>query len=184
MDRRRRVLPLPHPAVRSLVVAAVLLSAGCLPDAGRGGASTTTSTTPRTSATPTLVPETPSGPTPSPSFVRPTPTPLPTFLVYTVARGDSLGTIAKRFGTTARSVAFWNRDLYPTLDPEGATYRPNVLQVGWTLRIIPNAVFDEQTLPEPSDLVASSEEASPGDGTEPSADTGATEEDPGASIVP
>jgi hypothetical protein len=157
MDRRRRVVPLPHPAVRSLVVAAALLVAGCLPDASRGGGSTTTSAASRASAALTLAAETPSGPTPSPSFVRPTPTPLPTFLLYTVARGDSLGTIAKRFGTTARSIAFWNRDMYPTLDPEGAGYRPNVLQVGWTLRIIPNAVLDEQTLPEPSDLVASAE---------------------------
>ena len=34
----------------------------------------------------------------------------------------------------------------------GAGYRPNLLQVGWTLKIIPNAQFDEQTLPEPSEL--------------------------------
>jgi hypothetical protein len=25
--------------------------------------------------------------------------------------------------------------------------------VGWTLQIVPNVTFDEQTLPEPSDLI-------------------------------
>jgi hypothetical protein len=69
-----------------------------------------------------------------------------------VARGDTLSKIADRFGTSARSIAYWNRATYPSLDPEGPGYRPNLLQVGWTLQIIPNAQFDEQTLPEPSEL--------------------------------
>jgi hypothetical protein len=107
---------------------------------------------------PTPVP-TPSGPTPRPSFVPPTPTPAPTFFVYRVARGDNLNTIAHRFGTTARSIAFWNRSTYPSLDPESKSYRPDLVQVGWTLMVIPNVVFDEQELPEPSDLVGPSPSA-------------------------
>jgi LysM domain len=132
-------------------VAALLLpmtAAACLPDTrGSGGPVAVGSE----SATPTATPlPLPSGPTPSPSFVRPTPTPMPTFLVVTVKAGESLNTIAHRYGTTARSIAFWNRTTYPSLDPLSPKYRPNLLQVGWTLLVIPNVTFDEESLPEPS----------------------------------
>jgi nucleoid-associated protein YgaU len=93
----------------------------------------------------------PSGPSPSPSFVRPTPTPMPTFMAYVVRRGDSLNKIAHRFATTGRSIAFWNRATYPSLDPESSRYAPNTIQVGWTLVLIPGVVFDENSLPEPTD---------------------------------
>jgi hypothetical protein len=59
-----------------------------------------------------------------PSFTYPTPTPLPTFLVYTVRSGDTLTSIAREQGTTARSIAFWNRQRYPSLDPRFAALRP------------------------------------------------------------
>ncbi|MEO5940823.1 MAG: LysM domain-containing protein, partial [Candidatus Limnocylindrales bacterium] len=75
---------------------------------------------------------------------------MPTFLVHVVAAGESLNTIAHRFGTTARSIAFWNRSTYPSLDPDSTGYRPDLLKVGWTLFLIPNAVVDEQDLREPS----------------------------------
>ena len=88
----------------------------------------------------------------------------PTFLVYTVGTGDNLNTIAQQFGTTARSIAFWNRGTYPILDPESSGYRPNLLRVGWTLLVIPNVVFDEQTLPEPSELVGTPPSPTPTDG--------------------
>jgi hypothetical protein len=119
-------------------VAVAIVAIGCLPAGAASGQGT---------ATPTA-----GGPTPLPSFRAPTPTPAPTFAIYVVARGDTLSKIADRFGTSARSIAYWNRATYPSLDPEGAGYRPNLLKVGWTLRIIPNAQFDEQTLPEPSEL--------------------------------
>jgi hypothetical protein len=90
---------------------------------------------------------TPAGPTPSPSYVRPTPTPQPTFFTYTVARGDSLERIAKRFGTTGRSIAYWNRATYPSLDPDSSVYRPNYLALGWTLRLIPHTEVDPENLP-------------------------------------
>ena len=98
--------------------------------------------------TPTATPvPTPAGPTPTPSFVRPTPTPQPTFFSYTVVSGDSLGAIAKRFKTSARSIAYWNRAAYPSLDPESGSYRPDYLKVGWVLVLIPNAEVDPEDLP-------------------------------------
>ena len=103
---------------------------------GPGGGATPSATRPATA---------PSGPTPTPTFVAPTPTPAPSFAVYTVAKGDSLNTIAKKYATTARSLAFWNRATYPSLDPDAAGYAPNRLQLGWTLRLIPGLVYDEET---------------------------------------
>ena len=134
-----------------LLIGAVLIAAsvgGCLPSATRGdgsGVAGSGAPQPTTNASPT-----PGAPTPRPPIIPPTPTPRPTFLVYVVARGDSLNTIAHKFGTTARSIAFWNRSTYPSLDPESAGYRPGLLKIGWTLFLVPNDVVDEQDLPEPS----------------------------------
>jgi hypothetical protein len=68
-------------------------------------------------------------------------------MVYTVVAGDSLGSIAKRLGTTGRSIAYWNRATYPSLDPDSDAYRPDYLMIGWTLLIIPNAEVDPENLP-------------------------------------
>jgi peptidoglycan/xylan/chitin deacetylase (PgdA/CDA1 family) len=87
---------------------------------------------------------------PLPSFVRPTPSPNPTFTTYVVRTGDSLNSIAKQFGTTAPSVAWWNRGTYPSLDPESNAYDPNRLEVGWRLVLIPNTVVDDNNPPTPS----------------------------------
>ncbi|MEO8437533.1 MAG: LysM peptidoglycan-binding domain-containing protein [Chloroflexota bacterium] len=124
------------------LIAAALILAACVPDP---------SNRPRPSggdaqATPTPIP-TPAGPTPTPSFVRPTPTPQPTFFAYTVVSGDSLGAIAKRFKTSGRSIAYWNRVTYPSLDPDSGAYRPDYLKVGWLLLLIPNAEVDPENLP-------------------------------------
>jgi hypothetical protein len=126
------------------LLAIVLLVTACVPEptnrpSPTGGDATAT-------ATPTAKP-TPAGPTPTPSFVRPTPTPQPTFLVYTVVSGDSLDKIAKRFGTSGRSIAYWNRATYPSLDPESSAYRPNDIKIGWTLLIIPHKEVDPENLP-------------------------------------
>lgn len=101
------------------------------------------------SAEPTTAP-TASGPTPPPSFVRPTPLPSPTFFVYVVRSGDSLSSISRSFSTTAFSLAVWNRDSYPSLDPESEGYDPNRIVVGWMLRLIPGAEVDEEDLLEPT----------------------------------
>lgn len=97
-------------------------------------------------------PTTPSpatGSSAAPSFARPTPNPSPTFLVHEVRAGDSLTSIARLFGTTARSIAFWNRDRYPSLDPDSEAYEPNRIEVGWTLLLIPTGIVDEDELPDP-----------------------------------
>ncbi len=123
--------------------------AACVPQpAGRasGGPGTSGAPSAATTATPTAVP---SGPTPPPSFVRPTPTPLPTFASYVVKSGDTLTSIARGHGTTARSLAFWNRVRYPSLDPDAPSYDPNRIEIGWVLLLVPDTEIDEDsTFPE------------------------------------
>lgn len=131
-----------------LAVLSFALVAACLPVGSRGPGPASTGRSDG-NGSPAVAP-TPSGPAPSRTIVPPTPTPAPTFLVYTVRTGDSLNTIAHRFGTTARSIALWNRTSHPSLDPAAATYRPNRLDVGWTLVLVPNDIVDEQDLPDPS----------------------------------
>jgi peptidoglycan/xylan/chitin deacetylase (PgdA/CDA1 family) len=94
----------------------------------------------------------PSGPSvsPSPTFVRPTLSPSPTFRTYVVVRGDTLTSIARQFRTTPRSIAFWNRATYPSLDPLSEDYDPNRIDIGWTLALIPGSTIDEDDLPSPS----------------------------------
>lgn len=94
----------------------------------------------------------PSSPTASaiPTFKRPTPTPQPAFTVYVVRTGDSLTGIAAMFRTSARSIAFWNRGAYPSLDPDSPTYAPDRIAVGWQLRLIPGVEVDEDALPDAS----------------------------------
>jgi hypothetical protein len=130
-----------HASIGALAVA--LLLGACVPDP-----TNRPSPTGEVAAAATSTPiATPAGPTPTPSFVRPTPTPQPTFLVYTVVSGDSLDKIAKKFGTTGRSISYWNRATYPSLDPESGAYRPNYLKLGWTLLLIPHKEVDPENLP-------------------------------------
>jgi hypothetical protein len=147
-------VPLVSALLAGLVAAG---AAGCIPSGGGGGSPSVGALA---SPSPSSVP-TPTGPTPIPSFVRPTPTPLPTFLVYVVKSGDNLNTIAHRFGTTGRSIAYWNRGTYPSLDPEAPNYKPNLVRIGWTLVLIPNSVVDEQTLPDPTPNPTDPSEADP-----------------------
>lgn len=71
---------------------------------------------------------------------------MPTFRAYAVRAGDSLNTIAHKFGTTARSIAFWNRGTYSSLDPDSSRYSPNSIRIGWTLVLIPGVIFDENSI--------------------------------------
>jgi hypothetical protein len=91
-------------------------------------------------------------------------------MLYTVVRGDTLVRIGKRFGTTGRSVAYWNRDTYPSLNPESPDYEPDGIQVGWVLRILPNQEYvpppddgesGEDVTPAPSDPEEEFETPSP-----------------------
>jgi hypothetical protein len=131
----------------ALVLVAVIV-AGCIPSTGGAGPSAA-GTVIAPSIAPSDVPSA-SGPSSRPSFVRPTPTPLPTFLVYTVRRGDTLTSIARAFRTTARSIAFWNRTNHPSLDPDSPQYEPDRIEVGWELFLVPDVELDPEDLPEPA----------------------------------
>jgi LysM domain len=141
--------------VRQLLAALLLLAilAACVPEpAYRLSASATAQGGGAGAATPE---PTPAGPTPTPSFVRPTPTPGPTFTSYKVKRGDTLTSIAKKFDTSAKSISYWNRATYPSLDPDSAHYRPDRLEVDWILVLLPHQEVDPEDLPplapEPTD---------------------------------
>ncbi len=140
--------PRRRPAAPAVALAiAVIIIAACVPSpVGRATGSPAASVGPPATAGPTPAP---SGPTPSPSFVRPTPTPLPTFLNYVVKAGDNLNSIAKAHGTTARSIAFWNRTRHPSLDPDSPDYEPDRIAIGWILQLVPGTQIDEdETFPE------------------------------------
>jgi hypothetical protein len=79
---------------------------------------------------------------PSPSLV-PTASPAATPFSYLVKSGDSLVNLGHRFKTTGRSIAYWNRAAYPSLDPDKPTYNPNHLEIGWRLTIYPGVVDDD-----------------------------------------
>lgn len=49
---------------------------------------------------------------------------------YTVKKNDNLSAIANKYGTTVTQLVNWNKSKYPSL----AT-NPNLIQVGWTLRV-------------------------------------------------
>ena len=134
--------------MRALIVilAVALLVTACVPEPANRRSPSGATTATDTALSP---PPTPAGPTPSPSFVRPIPTPQPTFLAYLVVAGDSLTKIARRFGTSGRSIAYWNRAIYPSLDPDGAAYKPDRVAIGWTLLLIPGKEVDPEDLPPP-----------------------------------
>jgi hypothetical protein len=133
------------PASAVAILVSIVVGA-CIPGGfGRPGATALPSSSPPGAAA-TALPPTP-GPSGRPSFVRPTPTPQPTFLSYVVKRGDTLTSIALAHGTTARSIAFWNRIQHPSLDPDSPRYSPNRIEVGWILLLIPDLELDPEDLP-------------------------------------
>lgn len=126
-------------AIVVLVIAAVLVLPSML-----GGPAPGSSPTPgpgQASAPPTA---------PGPTFVRPTPSPQPSFTSYVVKSGDTLSKIAREFRTTAFSISWWNRDLHPSLDPASENYDPNRLDIGWVLQVLPDSVVDENNPPQPT----------------------------------
>jgi hypothetical protein len=105
----------------------------------------------QTGVLPSLMPTvTAAGPSVAPTFSRPTPSPGPTFLGYRVQSGDTLNSIAKKYHTTGRSIAWWNRGTYPSLDPQSSKYDPNTIRVGWLLVVLPGIVVDDANPPSPS----------------------------------
>ena len=117
-------------------------SPSCTTPGASDACSSGTPTTPSPTPTQTV--------SPSPSFVRPTPTPGPTFTAYVVRAGDTLSSIARSFATSPRSLAWWNRAAYPTLDPESEAYAPNHIEPGWTLVLMPGVIVDDANPPSPS----------------------------------
>ena len=112
------------------------------------------------SAVPASEPPAPTPATPSPSltFSRPTATPQPTFLAYRVRSGDTITSIARDHETTVRSVGYWNRTTYPSLDPDSSQYNPDNLRVGWTLLLIPGVEVDPDEITPPPTVPPASEE--------------------------
>jgi hypothetical protein len=144
---RRSILDSPWLAA-AIVVVVVGAVAGLIVQSGMFGFGT-----PASSATPAVPTElAAASPTPQPfaTFVRPTPSPPPTFTVHVVRAGDSLNSIARKYDTTGRSIAWWNRGAYPSLDPESADYDPDTVRVGWRLVLIPGTVVDDTNPPTPS----------------------------------
>lgn len=132
-----------HARLAAAAVVLGIVALGCLPPSSRGSAGSPGAPDAQGSGSAASVaPTGTTGPTPRPSFVPPTPTPGPTFRVHVVGDGESLTTIARLYGTTPRSIAFWNRATYPSLDPESPGYSPNLLKVGWTLQVIPDHIVD------------------------------------------
>jgi hypothetical protein len=122
------------------IVAAIVFVPGLLPSFGPGPGQSTASGLPTAS---------PAGPSPVATFVRPTPSPGPPFETYPVKPGDTLEGIARRFKTDGRSIAWWNRGFYPSLDPESRDYDPDTIRAGWTLIIIRGVIVDEENPPAP-----------------------------------
>jgi hypothetical protein len=145
--QQRRLLDSPWLSALLVVIVLGLVGAYAVGSGLLGSPSPTTSAYQPSAPGPT---PTPVGPSVAPTFSRPTPSPGPTFAIYTVKRGDSLNSIAKRFHTTARSISWWNRGAYPSLDPEAPGYDPNTIRVGWKLVILPGIVVDENNPPTPS----------------------------------
>lgn len=136
MIRSRR----PRAASTAALAVTLTFAAACVPQPIGRATPDPTATGPATTLAATRAP---TGPIPSSSFVRPTPTPLPTFLNYVVKAGDTLTSIAKAHRTTARSIAFWNRTRHPSLDPDTPGYEPDRIRVGWILRLVPGVEIDE-----------------------------------------
>ncbi len=143
---RRTILDSPWLSIGLVIVALLVAAALIVPGMLVGPSG------PGASGSPPLAAGSPSaGPSlPGPTFVRPTPSPQPTFTTYVVRPGDTLNSIATEFRTTARSIAWWNRGAYPSLDPESDAYDPDRLEVGWRLVLIPDTVVDENDPPTPS----------------------------------
>jgi hypothetical protein len=145
MSRATGRPPLGNASAASFLV--LLLVVACVPQpAGRRTAPPIAA-----SAAVTQPPVSASPPSPSPSltFSRPTATPRPTFLAYRVRSGDTITSIARKHDTTERSIGYWNRDTYPTLNPESNRYNPNDIRVGWTLLLIPGVEVDPDEITPP-----------------------------------
>lgn len=146
VDPPRRLLDSPWIAAALALVAILLAAILLVPGLLGGGGPGPTGTPGASGGSPATASPSPAAPT----FARPTPSPAPTFVSYVVRQGDTLNSIARQFDTTARSIAWWNRGTYPSLDPESESYDPDRLEIGWTLVLIPGLEVDDTNPPTPS----------------------------------
>jgi LysM domain len=153
VSSRRRSLA----AVAAAGTLVALVLAACVPQPVARGTPGSGGTSPAPTAPPASA--TPAGPTPSLTFSRPTATPQPTFFSYRVRTGDTVTSIAREFETTARSIGYWNREAYPSLDPDSSRYNPNNIRVGWTLLLIPGVEVDPDEITPPPTAAPASPEA-------------------------
>jgi hypothetical protein len=146
-------------AASALVGLLVVIAAACVPQP----ANRRTQPPAAVSAAPVTQPPVPTPATPSPSltFSRPTATPQPTFLAYRVRSGDTVTSIAREHDTTVRSIGYWNRTTYPSLDPDSGRYNPDNLRVGWTLLLIPGVEVDPDDITPPPTLAPPTTAAPP-----------------------
>lgn len=145
---RARSLAAAALAGRARALAAAALAAAVAACALPAGGSVPPGST--AAAPPTASPATSAGSTGGTRPFRPTPTPAPTFATYVVRSGDTLTGLARRFGTTPESLAYWNRARYPSLDPDSPAYRPDRIDAGWELAYVPGGVVDPEDLPPAS----------------------------------
>ena len=151
-----------RPALAAVLGAALAIAiAACLPGSIRP--------TPGPTPTPPPGPTTPPPPTPPRGRRRPRPGRRSS--CTRSSRGDTLTRIARRFQTSTRSLSYWNREAYPSLDPESAHYRPDRLELGWTLRVLPGKEYvappDDgetgiQVTPTPDDRISRTRRAAVG----------------------
>ncbi|MBI2762349.1 MAG: LysM peptidoglycan-binding domain-containing protein [Chloroflexi bacterium] len=154
--QRRNVLATPVGAgMLAVLVIALTAAVVILPGLGAGPSSVPLGTcgggpTSSACAPPTAVAEPASTESPLPSFIRPTPTTGPTFTSYIVRVGDTLTSIARTFGTSPRSLAWWNRGSYPSLDPDSEGYDPNHIEPGWRFVLMPGVIVEDWAAPTAS----------------------------------
>ena len=130
----------PTPRLVAALVSCALLVAAC--QLALPSPSATIVPSPFGSASPSATPTAPPSASPT-SSTTPPPSASPTaspFTSYTVQTGDTLFRIAAAHATTWQSIVFWNKDAYPGLDPDDASYDPAHIEVGWVLAIQPGVV--------------------------------------------
>jgi peptidoglycan/xylan/chitin deacetylase (PgdA/CDA1 family) len=125
--------------MRLLAVAGVLILGAC-------GDGSTPSTTPSGSAVAVGSPSGEIRDTPSPAPSR-TPSATPDATTYTVAGGDTLAAIARRFATTVSQLQVWNAERYPSLADD-----PGAIEPGWVLIVAgePGVTPIPQPTPDPA----------------------------------